>query len=191
MRLEDYRSEHIRLDHYRLEHCILEHIRLEHMRLEHVRLEHFRLEHFRLEHFRLEHFWLEHFRLEHFKLEYVGFEHMRLEHCRLRLQYIRTYQIETVTILARHHKDTRDSWERQTTLETTHWATGWLRLVGSLKLQVSFAKEPYKRDYTLQKRPIILRSLLISRLISRLHSTSLISQSASRDDDSDMRELDR
>jgi len=29
---------------------------------------------------------------------------------------------------------------------------GWLRLVGSLKLQVSFAKEPYKRDYILQKR---------------------------------------
>ena len=38
---------------------------------------------------------------------------------------------------------------------------GWLRLVGSLKLQVSFAKEPYKRDYILQQRPIILRSLLI------------------------------
>ena len=37
----------------------------------------------------------------------------------------------------------------------------WLRLVGSLKLQVSFAKEPYKRDYILQKRPINLRSLLI------------------------------
>jgi len=37
----------------------------------------------------------------------------------------------------------------------------WLRLVGSLKLQVSFAKEPYKKDATLQKRPIILRSLLI------------------------------
>jgi len=33
---------------------------------------------------------------------------------------------------------------------------GWLRLVGSLKLYVSFAKEPYKRDYVLQKRPIIL-----------------------------------
>ena len=28
---------------------------------------------------------------------------------------------------------------------------GWLRLVGSLKLQVSFAKEPYIRDYILQK----------------------------------------
>jgi len=38
---------------------------------------------------------------------------------------------------------------------------GWLRLGGSLKLQVSFAKEPYKRDYILPKRPIILRSLLI------------------------------
>jgi len=37
----------------------------------------------------------------------------------------------------------------------------WQRLVGSLKLQVSFAKEPYKRDYILQKRSIILRSLLL------------------------------
>ena len=37
----------------------------------------------------------------------------------------------------------------------------WLRLVGSLKLQVSFAKEPFKRDYILQKRYFILRSLLI------------------------------
>jgi len=33
---------------------------------------------------------------------------------------------------------------------------GWLRLVVYLKLQVSFAKEPYKRDYILQKRHIIL-----------------------------------
>jgi len=40
-------------------------------------------------------------------------------------------------------------------------AMGWSRLVGSLKLQVCFAKEPYKRDALLQKRPIILRSLLI------------------------------
>ena len=38
---------------------------------------------------------------------------------------------------------------------------GWLRLVGSLKLKVSFVKEPYKRDHILQKRPIILRSLHI------------------------------
>jgi len=32
---------------------------------------------------------------------------------------------------------------------------GVATLIGSLKLQVSFAKEPYKRDYILQKRPII------------------------------------
>jgi len=41
---------------------------------------------------------------------------------------------------------------------------GWLWLIGSIKLYVSFAKEfakePYKRDDILQKRPIILRSLL-------------------------------
>ena len=36
---------------------------------------------------------------------------------------------------------------------------GWLRLVRSLKLQISFAKEPYKRDDILQN--IILRILLI------------------------------
>jgi len=38
---------------------------------------------------------------------------------------------------------------------------GWLRLVGSLELLVSFDKEPYKRDDILQQRSIILRSLLI------------------------------
>jgi len=38
---------------------------------------------------------------------------------------------------------------------------GWLQLVGSLKWSVSVAKEPCKRDYILQKRPIIWRSLLI------------------------------
>jgi len=40
-------------------------------------------------------------------------------------------------------------------------AMGWLRLVGSFKLQVSSAKEPYKRDCILQKRCLICRSLLI------------------------------
>jgi len=39
---------------------------------------------------------------------------------------------------------------------------GWLRSVGSFQLQVSFAKEPYKRHDILQKRPTILRSLLIA-----------------------------
>ena len=35
---------------------------------------------------------------------------------------------------------------------------GWLRLVGSSKLQVSFAEEPYKRDDILQKSPRFLRT---------------------------------
>jgi len=34
-------------------------------------------------------------------------------------------------------------------------AMGWLRLLGYLKLQVSFAKEPYTRDDILQKIPVI------------------------------------
>jgi len=38
---------------------------------------------------------------------------------------------------------------------------GLLRLAGSLKSYISFAKELYKRDDILQKRPIISRSLLI------------------------------
>jgi len=38
--------------------------------------------------------------------------------------------------------------------------TGWPWLVGSITLLVLFAKEPYKRDDILQKRPIILSSLL-------------------------------
>jgi len=41
------------------------------------------------------------------------------------------------------------------------YTMGWLRLVGPLELYVSFAKEPYKRDDVLQKRPMILRSLRI------------------------------
>ena len=45
--------------------------------------------------------------------------------------------------------------------DSTENAIGWLRSVGSIKLQVSFAKEPCKRNNILQKRPIILRSLRI------------------------------
>ena len=48
-----------------------------------------------------------------------------------------------------------------TGIDTQIHTMRWLRLVGSLKFQVSFAKEPYKRDDILQKRPIILKSLLI------------------------------
>jgi len=37
---------------------------------------------------------------------------------------------------------------------------GWLWLVGSIKLYVSFAEESYKTAHILQKRPIILSILL-------------------------------
>jgi len=45
--------------------------------------------------------------------------------------------------------------------EDAHGGMKWLRLVGSLKLYVSFAKEPYKTNNILQERPRVLRSLLI------------------------------
>jgi len=45
--------------------------------------------------------------------------------------------------------------------QTIFWLMGWQQLAGSLKLLVFFAKESYKRDYILQNRPVILRSLLI------------------------------
>jgi len=41
------------------------------------------------------------------------------------------------------------------TPENFHTLMGWLRLVGSLKSLVSFAKDPYKRVIILQKRPIL------------------------------------
>ena len=54
---------------------------------------------------------------------------------------------------------------------------GWLRLVGSLILQVSFAKQPYKRDYILQKRRKISRSLLIVATPHALHVSIGLSRS--------------
>jgi len=76
------------------------------------------------------------------------------------------------------HTATHGSFRNTATLFVTdrfgipQGVTRWLRLVGSTKLQVSFAeyslfswallqKETLKRDDVLQKRPIILRSLLI------------------------------
>jgi hypothetical protein len=43
----------------------------------------------------------------------------------------------------------------------SHLSMRWLCLIGSFKLQVSSAKEPYNRNDILQKTPIILRGLLI------------------------------
>jgi len=44
----------------------------------------------------------------------------------------------------------------------------WLRLVGSLKFQVSFTGNRLVYWALLQKRPIILRSLIIDNLESRI-----------------------
>jgi len=57
---------------------------------------------------------------------------------------------------------------------------GWLRLVGSLKLHVSLAREPYKRNDILQKRPIILLSLLIEATPYPKRIASIISFFLSR-----------
>jgi len=46
-------------------------------------------------------------------------------------------------------------------MQNPHIPMGWLRLVGSLKLQVSFAGYSLFYRALLKKRPIILRSLLI------------------------------
>ena len=47
-------------------------------------------------------------------------------------------------------------------IQHAYWPMGWLRLVGSLKLQVSFAEYSLFYRALLQERPIILRSLLIA-----------------------------
>jgi len=70
--------------------------------------------------------------------------------CVFLLTYVHTYVCTYV------HKEHTCMW-----LAYAHSTMGWLRIVGSLRIKVSFAKEPYKRDYILQKRPIISRSLLI------------------------------
>jgi len=46
---------------------------------------------------------------------------------------------------------------------------GWLRLVGSLRLQVSFAEYHFFFRSLLQKRPFILRSLLIAATPQQLN----------------------
>ena len=76
------------------------------------------------------------------------------------------YEIHTLTFIHLYEICTERQYENtQSTMHThiqnTYPHMGWLRLSGSLKSQVSFAKEPYKRDDNLQKKPMILSSLLI------------------------------
>ena len=50
----------------------------------------------------------------------------------------------------------------------------YLRLVGSLKLYVSFAKEPYQRDDVLQKRPIIFFFYMWHELLQYCYGVATI-----------------
>ena len=56
-------------------------------------------------------------------------------------------------------------------IQSAYAHMGWLQLVGSIKFEVSFAKETYKRDDILQKRPIILSILLtVATPYSHIHT---------------------
>jgi len=98
--------------------------------------------------------WIIHF--SHATLAYVW--HSTLadvnELCHMGMSHVIRERFTRVTLLL-HMCDTL-------LLQTWHICNsmGWLRLVGSLKSYVSFAKEPYKRDDILQKRHEVLRSLL-------------------------------
>ena len=81
---------------------------------------------------------------------------------------------------ATHHIDYQTEWQKYCDAWSSRCLSinfgasiitymGWLRLVGSLKLYVFFAKETYKRNDILQKRPMILRSLLI---VANPHKTN-------------------
>jgi len=72
------------------------------------------------------------------------------------LVYIYEYSLLCVCLCLRMHVRIFVYLPRSSTDLACLFAMGWLRLVGSIKLSVPIAKEPYKRDYTLQKRPIIL-----------------------------------
>ena len=72
--------------------------------------------------------------------------------------------------------------------EQVSFDMGWLPLVASLKLYVSFAKETCKKDDILQKRPMMLRSLLIVATPYRVIVTISWGDTASLSSSSDAKE---
>jgi len=99
--------------------------------------------------------------------------HIRTCHSTNMNTSVRTYEYVIAQIWIRRCTHTDTSFHKYEYASTQIWipdstnendaqtCMGWLRLVGSLQWQASFAKEPYKRDYILQKRPVNLRSILI------------------------------
>jgi len=73
------------------------------------------------------------------------------------------YVTEEITCIQIHIELRRKTHEQYHTgqIHIEH-GMGWLRLVGSLKVQVSFAEYHLFYRALLQKRPIILRSLIVA-----------------------------
>jgi len=72
---------------------------------------------------------------------------------------IKTDICTDICVYFRFYLYIKSSWKRMLN-HVANADMGWLRQVGSIKLLISFAKEPYKRDYILHKRPTILSILL-------------------------------
>ena len=72
-----------------------------------------------------------------------------------RTQCIRATEGTEVHETCQHYQSIMFRAYAQRNWQVRDLAMGWLQLVGSFKLQVSFAKEPYQRDDILQKRRII------------------------------------
>jgi len=91
-----------------------------------------------------------------------------LDSCQQSLKHVTNPWLHRLEKWLLHHNDLciilRPSESRNKTLclrRNLQVDMGWLRLSGSSKSYVSFAKEPCKRDDILQKKPIIWRSLPI------------------------------
>ena len=110
------------------------------------------------------------------------------ESCPIRMSHV-PYATIQATRMSNVHQLTYMSYVIR---QTSHMNMGWLRLVSSLNVYDSFAKEPYIRDKILQERLIILRSLRIEStpyefmsrdvyVISPVTCLNYVTQSISRD----------
>jgi len=111
----------------------------------------------------MSHIWMSHINESCCTHEH-GTSHIWTSHVAHMNESRRTYERVRLRVGMSHV--TCDMWHVTCDMSHVTWLThmddtGWLRLVGSLKLQVSFAEYSLFYRALLQKRPIILRSLLI------------------------------
>ena len=94
---------------------------------------------------------------------------LNMYHCHCAGHSSRTWTCIVVQNIYHEHKSHRHKHEHVSSYDLSYdlpygrhaHGMGWLRLVGSLKLQVAFAEYSLFYRSLLQKRPMILRSLLI------------------------------